>query len=204
MPVVPNCRSFFLLNAAANHRLLVSILSRERGRRPSSLMSGQDAMDANCAQTNRAGCVRLSRVVLTPGLLASSSREANASRGRWWQEAPIHQGEHDIGRRAIAQGRPECFRFTCMLMCAFLLMHIAHETAGAARTRSSLRPLLEGDSDHATTWAIRVTGSPSRVLRSPDERSNIRGWQCMRFPDVASLIRATGLEISSCPEQVRP
>jgi hypothetical protein len=30
--------------------------------------------------------------------------------GRWWQEAPIHQGEHDIGRRAIAQGRPECFR----------------------------------------------------------------------------------------------
>ena len=25
----------------------------------------------------------------------------------------------------------------------FLLMHIAHETAGAARTRSSLRPLLE-------------------------------------------------------------
>src|ERR1700728_2885828 len=36
--------------------------------------------------------------------------EANASRGRWWQEAPIHQGEHDISRKAIAQGRPECFR----------------------------------------------------------------------------------------------
>jgi hypothetical protein len=45
---------------------------------------------------------RRSRVVLTPGLLASSSREANASRGRWWQEAPIHQGEHDISRKAIA------------------------------------------------------------------------------------------------------
>ena len=63
--------------------------------------------------------VRLSRVVLTPGMLASSPWEANASRGRWWQEAPIHQGEHDIGRRAITQGRPDCFRFTCMLMCAF-------------------------------------------------------------------------------------
>jgi hypothetical protein len=37
---------------------------------------------------------RRSRVVLTPGLLASSPGEANASRGRWWQEAPIHQGEH--------------------------------------------------------------------------------------------------------------
>ena len=54
--------------------------------------------------------VRLSRVVLTPGMLASSPWEANASRGRWWQEAPIHQGEHDINRRATAQGRPECFR----------------------------------------------------------------------------------------------
>src|SRR5580698_10803920 len=77
-------------------------------------------MDADCAQTNRAGGERRSRVVLTPGLLASSPWEANASRGRWWQEAPIHQGEHDIGRKAIAQGRPECFRFTCMLVCAFL------------------------------------------------------------------------------------
>jgi hypothetical protein len=28
----------------------------------------------------------------------------------------------------------------------FLLMHIAHETAGAARTRSSLRPLFLGRS----------------------------------------------------------
>src|SRR5665213_3798147 len=32
---------------------------------------------------------------------------------------PDHQGEHDISRKAIAQGRPECFRFTCMLVCAF-------------------------------------------------------------------------------------
>ena len=85
---------------------------------------------------------RRNRVVLTPGMLASSPREASASRGRWWQEAPIHQGEHDICRRAIAQGRPDCLRRTCMLVCAFLVMHIAHETAGAARTRSSLRPLV--------------------------------------------------------------
>src|SRR6202042_307081 len=29
-------------------------------------------------------------------------------------------GRARISRRAIAQGRPECFRFTCMLVCAFL------------------------------------------------------------------------------------
>src|SRR6185437_5684822 len=28
-----------------------------------------------------------------------------------------HQGEHGISRKAIAQGRPDCLRFTCLLMC---------------------------------------------------------------------------------------
>ena len=33
----------------------------------------------------------------------------------------------------------------------FLLMHIAHETAGAARTRSSLRPLFEESANDLKT-----------------------------------------------------
>jgi hypothetical protein len=103
-------QKIFLFYREANHRLLLCILSRKRGRRPSSLTSGQVAVDAGGAWTSAQACVRRSRVVLTPGLLASSPREVNASRGRWWQEAPIHQGEHDISRKAIAQGRPECFR----------------------------------------------------------------------------------------------
>jgi hypothetical protein len=75
----------------------------------------RDAVDAalppRAYARGRTACSgRRSRVVLTPGLLASSSWEANASRGRWCQEAPIHQGEHDIGRKTIAQGRPDCFR----------------------------------------------------------------------------------------------
>src|SRR3954467_11491645 len=28
--------------------------------------------------------------------------------------------EHEVSRKAIAQGRPGCFRRTCMLVCAFL------------------------------------------------------------------------------------
>ena len=28
------------------------------------------------------------------------------------------QGDHEVSRKAIAQGTPECFRFTCMLVCA--------------------------------------------------------------------------------------
>src|SRR2546430_9461399 len=46
--------------------------------------------------------------------------------------------ERAISRQTIAQGRPDALRWTCMLVCA-LPCAIAHETAGAARTRSSLR-----------------------------------------------------------------
>src|SRR6187397_2940318 len=48
--------------------------------------------------------------------------------------------EHEVSRKAIAQGRPGCSRRTCMLVCASPPL-LAHGTAGAARTRSSLRPL---------------------------------------------------------------
>src|SRR6188474_965391 len=53
----------------------------------------------------------------------------------------VLRGEHEVSRKAIAQGRPECFPLPCMLVCKFCLAQIARETAGAASTRSSLRPL---------------------------------------------------------------
>src|SRR6187397_2987788 len=49
--------------------------------------------------------------------------------------------EHEVSRKAIAQGRPGCSRCTCMLVCTFCYAQTAHETSGAASTRSSLRPL---------------------------------------------------------------
>src|SRR5947199_2045025 len=52
----------------------------------------------------------------------------------------VHRGELAISRKAIAQGRPECSRCP-VCSCAFSLAQIARETAGAASTRSSLRPL---------------------------------------------------------------
>src|ERR1700694_6351779 len=44
-----------------------------------------------------------------------------------------------------------------MLVCVFLCM-FAHETAGAARTRHSLRPLLLGRKFSLTTRALRAAG----------------------------------------------
>src|SRR4249919_4365109 len=69
----------------------------------------------------------------------------NSFSGRNGGKRAVLRGEHVISRKAIAQGRPDALRWTCMLVCA-LFVHIAHETAGAARTRSSLRPLtIEGE-----------------------------------------------------------
>ena len=51
----------------------------------------------------------------------------------------VHRGELEVSRKAIAQGRPECSRCP-VCSCAFLFAQIARETAGAASTRSSLRP----------------------------------------------------------------
>ena len=49
---------------------------------------------------------------------------------------------NEVSRKAIAQGRPECSRCP-VCSCAVLFAQIARETAGAASTRSSLRPLIE-------------------------------------------------------------
>src|SRR6185436_13348918 len=51
--------------------------------------------------------------------------------------------EHEVSRKAIAQGRPECSRCP-VCSCAVLFAQIARGTAGAASTRSSLRPLVGG------------------------------------------------------------
>src|SRR3954454_24496512 len=91
---------------------------------------GRVAVDAGSAGNERHESVRQRRVVLTPRCWR-----------RRWQQYMAHRGDHVISRKAIAQGMSDVLRFTCMLMRA-LLVHIAHETAGAARIRHSLRPLI--------------------------------------------------------------
>src|ERR1700676_1323221 len=71
--------------------------------------------------------------------LASSWREV--SRRRRWQKSSAHRGEHEGSRKPLRrEGRMLSAEPVCS--CAHFLVHFAHETAGAARTRLSLRPLL--------------------------------------------------------------
>src|SRR6266550_4968070 len=55
--------------------------------------------------------------------------------------SPLHRGEHEVSRKAIAQGMSDCLRCP-VCSCALFLRYLAHEIAGAACTRHSLRPLV--------------------------------------------------------------
>jgi hypothetical protein len=61
---------------------------------------------------------------------------------RRWQKSSAHRGEREISRKTTAQGKPDASAEP-VCSCAFFLVHFAHETAGAARIRLSLRPLIE-------------------------------------------------------------
>ena len=61
-----------ILTPYPNHRLIAGIPSQQEGRLATSRNAGRDAVDACVSRGERHGCVRRSRVVLTPGLLASS------------------------------------------------------------------------------------------------------------------------------------
>src|SRR3954467_885515 len=75
-------------------------------------------------------------------VLALSPREAKLLGGDGGKKA-VHRGEHEVSRKAIAQGRPECSRCP-VCSCALLFAQIARVTGGAASTRSSLRPPSSG------------------------------------------------------------
>ena len=98
---------------------------------------------------------------------------------------PGHRGEYEVSRKPLrresrdASAEPVC-------SCAFSYVHFAHETAGAARTRLSLRPLrLRGPKVMQTSDAsrrenanahsrrrLKFGAEPSPSLRGAKRRSN--------------------------------
>src|SRR5438876_12160468 len=101
--------------------------------------------------------------------LALSSREATFS-GVTVPKKPAHRGEHDISRKAIAQGMSECFRCP-VCSCAHFFVQLAHETAGAARTRHSLRPLFGGQGNSIASLGRNARRECETVFSRHCERS---------------------------------
>src|SRR5215217_1611074 len=79
-----------------------------------------------------------------------------------------HRGERVISRKAIAQGTSDVLRCTCMLMRA-LFVHTAHEIAGAARIRHSLRPLIGGGRNTCKPRAHRAARMRTHIRCRPRE-----------------------------------
>src|SRR4051812_19745533 len=97
-------------------------------------------MDARAATDVCGSSVRRSRVVLMSRCWHYVGGKCPADDGG---KRAVLREEHEVSRKAIAQGRPECCRCP-VCSCAVLFAQIARGTAGAASTRSSLRPLFFG------------------------------------------------------------
>src|SRR3984893_7896498 len=115
--------------------------------------------------------VRQNRVVLTP---VAGAKSAVATQTRPELRSHLNppttvtrrirrRGERGISRRAITQGMPDASAEP-VCSCAHFLVHLAHETAGAARTRHSLRPLIFEGEPHQDSGASRRGIAEVRLL----------------------------------------
>src|SRR5882757_962312 len=125
----------------ANQFISMPIPPWSEGRRPSSRTLGGERWTLRLSLDERGRSVRQRRVVLTQRRWRPCTWEASDFPGRNGGKRAVLRGEHVISRKAIAQGMSDVLRCpvcSCAAFCALF----AHETAGAARIRHSLRPLI--------------------------------------------------------------
>ena len=70
---------------------------------------GRDAVDADAATDERSLSVRRSRVVLTPRCWRQVFEKLTPLGDDGGKRA-VHRGDHEVSRKAIAQGRPDALR----------------------------------------------------------------------------------------------
>jgi hypothetical protein len=97
---------------------IIVLMSRAhmRGVSPSSRHVGRGMRWTQRFKGEWFCCVRSSRVVLAPRMLAKSSWEASLS-GATVTTSSLHREEHEVSRKAVAQGMSVCSPLPCMLVC---------------------------------------------------------------------------------------
>jgi hypothetical protein len=149
-----------------------------RGALRTSRTRGEDAVDADSVrETSARESGRRSRVVLTPRRWRQVARIY--FRAMTVARKPVHRGEHGISRKP---SRRESRDASAALYARVRTsVHIAHETAGAACTRLSLRPLFYwGAKDMQTSGASRRGNAVACMNRCSCCTSSIRprAWWC--------------------------
>jgi hypothetical protein len=128
-------------------------------------------------------------------VLASSPWKANASRGQWWHSMATRESAYKSSNHCA--GKAGVFPLHLYAHVRFLLIPIAHETAGAGRTRSSLRPLFFwGANDFIKLGRNAVARMRTHVSSSPRTRGPIRrgvSYCAMRsMPSLPTTARGYG------------
>jgi hypothetical protein len=83
---------------------------------------------------------------------------------------PVHRGEHEGTRKTIAQGKPGCLRWTCMLVCALFYAHCTRDRG------CSVHPAFPAPSCCFGGW--QSTQSPGGSRRGNAET---RPHRCLTF-----------------------
>ena len=100
--------------------------------------------------------------------------------GRYGGKRAVLRGERAISRKAIAQGMSDVLRCP-VCSCAHFLVHDAHEIAGAARIRHSLRPLIwRAKKFQQTSGATRRENADLCLPVIPAQRLCRCRWRCER------------------------
>ena len=148
----PSRKNIPLSFSDANQSHNSACLTADEGRWPSSRTRGEMRWTLRARLDVRAGAYG---EVVWFGRRGAGVKRAIRSAGDGGKRAVLRE-EHEVSRKAIAQGRPECSRCP-VCSCALLFAQIARETAGAASTRSSLRPLISkrGQTKMQTSGAMR-------------------------------------------------
>jgi len=129
----------FCFRICANQSHNSACLTADEGRSRTSRTRGEMRWTLRARQTCAPDAYG---EVVWFGRRGAGVKRAIRSAGDGGKRAVLRE-EHEVSRKAIAQGRPECS--SCpVCSCATCYAQIARETAGAASTRSSLRPLKRG------------------------------------------------------------
>ena len=129
--------------------------TRQEGRSRSSRNAGRDAVDADVPLTN--GTEADGEVVWSWRPDAGAKSRGSSICKMTVARKPGHRGELEVSRKPprregrIASAEPVC-------SCALSSVHFAHETAGAARTRSSLRPLFSTRAERLPKTSRKTCG----------------------------------------------
>ena len=142
-PVV--ARKIFRLTRRANQRYQLARLTRQEGRLAIVTNVRWDAVDAQAATDERSSSADGEVVWSWRPDAGAKSCGLNICKVTVARK-PGHRGELEVSRKPLRrEGRIASAEPVCS--CALSFVHFAHETAGAARTRSSLRPLFSEEQD---------------------------------------------------------